>query len=292
LLRLKFANILVLVGGLGACQSPDPTDHEKLILGQALFEDGRFSADGKISCASCHRPEYAFADTLPRSIGAFGRETRRNTPTLWGLPTDLPLMADGGVPSLKSGSLSVLAALTAHGDMAFDPRSLNQKLKAYPRYLQLLGRLYPNTDPASAYLRTLHRYLLDLSEQGRQASIENTPLNSPLVSRGKALFEGEAGCFRCHNGEGKTDGAFYNLALGNRSKEEGRAAITLKEEDRGRLRTPVLRNLGKTAPYFYDGQAATLQVVLEHYQQGAGEAGRWLGDSLQKEALLAYLQSL
>ena len=282
----------MLLGGLGACQSPDSTDHEKLRLGQVLFEDGRFSADGKISCASCHRPEYAFADTLPRSIGVFGRETRRNTPTLWGLPTDLPLMADGGVPSLKDGSLSVLAALTAHGDMAFDPRSLNQKLKAYPRYHQLLGRLYPNTDPASAYLRTLHRYLLDLSEQGRQASIENPPLNSPLVAQGKALFEGEAGCFRCHNGEGKTDGAFYNLALENRSKEEGRAAITLKEEDRGRLRTPVLRNLGKTAPYFYDGQAATLRDVLEHYQQGAGEAGRWIGDSLQKEALLAYLLTL
>ena len=282
----------MLLGGLGACQSPDSTDHEKLRLGQVLFEDGRFSADGKISCASCHRPEYAFADTLPRSIGVFGRETRRNTPTLWGLPTDLPLMADGGVPSLKDGSLSVLAALTAHGDMAFDPRSLNQKLKAYPRYHQLLGRLYPNTDPASAYLRTLHRYLLDLSEQGRQASIENPPLNSPLVAQGKALFEGEAGCFRCHNGEGKTDGAFYNLALENRSKEEGRAAITLKEEDRGRLRTPVLRNLGKTAPYFYDGQAATLRDVLEHYQHGAGEAGRWIGDSLQKEALLAYLLTL
>lgn len=282
----------MLLGGLGACQSPDSTDHEKLRLGQVLFEDGRFSADGKISCASCHRPEYAFADTLPRSIGVFGRETRRNTPTLWGLPTDLPLMADGGVPSLKDGSLSVLAALTAHGDMAFDPRSLNQKLKAYPRYHQLLGRLYPNTDPASAYLRTLHRYLLDLSEQGRQASIENPPLNSPLVAQGKALFEGEAGCFRCHNGEGKTDGAFYNLALENRSKEEGRAAITLKEEDRGRLRTPVLRNLGKTAPYFYDGQAATLRDVLEHYQHGAGEAGRWPGDSLQMEALLAYLNTL
>ncbi len=291
-MRLKFAHILVLVGGLGACQSSDPIDRDQFVLGKALFEDGRFSADGKISCASCHRPEHAFADTLPRSIGAFGRETRRNTPTLWGLPTDLPLMADGGVPPLRSGSLSVLAALTAHGDMAFDPRSLNQKLKAYPMYHQLLGRLYPSTDPASAYLRTLHRYLLDLSEQGRQASTGNTPLDPPLVAKGKALFEGEAGCFRCHNGEGKTDGAFYNLALENRTKEEGRAAITLKEEDRGRLRTPVLLNLGKTAPYFHDGQAATLRNVLEHYQHGAGEAGRWQGDSLQIEALLAYLLTL
>ena len=201
-------------------------------------------------------------------------------------------MADGGVPPLKNGSLSVLAALTAHGDMAFDPRSLNQKLKAYPRYLQLLKRIYPHTDPASAYLLTLHRYLLDLSEQGRQASMENTPLNPPLVAQGKALFEGEAGCVRCHSGEAKTDGFFYNLALENRNQEEGRAAITLKEEDRGRLRTPVLRNLGKTAPYFFDGQAATLLDVLEHYQHGAGEAGRWLGDSLQKEALLAYLNTL
>lgn len=292
MLRLRFIGFFFWFGGLIGCEAPNPTDHEKLRLGQFLFEDGRFSADGKVSCASCHRPSHAFADTLPLSFGAFGRRAPRNTPTLWGLPTDLPLMADGGVPSLQSGTHSVLAALTAHGDMAFDPRSLNQKLKAFPVYTQLLQRLYPNTDPASGYLRTLHFYLLHLSAEGRQASIENTPLNPPLVAQGKALFEGESGCFRCHSGLAKTDGAFYNLALEKRNQEVGRAAITLKEEDRGRLRTPVLRNLRKTAPYFYDGQAATLRDVLQHYQRGAGEAGRWQGDSLQMEALLAYLNTL
>jgi len=289
---LRFVILLALLGGFAACRPHTNPDAEKLALGSVLFEDERFSADGRVSCASCHRPEHAFADTLPLSVGAFARQTRRNTPTLWGLPTNLPLMADGGVPPLQIGSLAVLAAITAHGDMAFDPRSLNQKLKAYPGYHELLTRLYPSTDPASAYLLTLQRYLLELSEQGRQDLNTAPPNNPTLIARGRSLFEGEAACIRCHNGEAKSDGGYYNLNLPNRMNELGRAAVTLKEEDRGRLRTPVLRNLQKTAPYFHDGQAATLRDVLEHYQKGAGEAGRWQGDSMEVEAVLAYLQTL
>jgi cytochrome c peroxidase len=58
------------------------------------------------------------------------------------------------------------------------------------------------------------------------------------------------------------------------------------------MRTPILKNLTQTPPYFYDGRAKTLREVLEHYQKGAGEAGQWKGDSLQFNDLLAFLESL
>jgi cytochrome c peroxidase len=201
-------------------------------------------------------------------------------------------MADGGVPPLRSGSMAVLAALTAHRDMAMNPRSLNQKLQGYPMYRERLGRVEPDKDLASAYLLTLHGYLLALAQGHDSANLNRRTIQlSASAERGKILFFGQAGCSRCHHGPSLSDGRFYNLGFGDR-QEVGRAAVTLREKDRGRMRTPILKNLSRTSPYFYDGRAKTLHQVLEHYQRGAGEAGRWAGDSLQSADLLAFLESL
>ncbi len=66
---------------------PDPSnrvadDADAAALGERLFFDARLSADGSVSCASCHRPALAFADDVPVSEGI--GKTRRNTPTLLG----------------------------------------------------------------------------------------------------------------------------------------------------------------------------------------------------------------
>lgn len=291
-MRRKWAWIVWAWAGVVSCYPSQDRDADRLGLGQALFADARFSADGRTSCASCHRPSHAYADTLSFSLGAFGRRSLRNTPTLVGIPLDIPLMADGGVPPLRSGSMAVLAALTAHRDMAMNPRSLNQKLQGYPMYRERLGRVEPDKDLASAYLLTLHGYLLALAQGHDSANLNRRIIQlNPSAERGKILFFGQAGCSRCHHGPSLSDGRFYNLGFGDR-QEVGRAAVTLREEDRGRMRTPILKNLSRTSPYFYDGRAKTLHQVLEHYQRGAGEAGRWAGDSLQSADLLAFLESL
>ncbi|NDC73490.1 MAG: hypothetical protein EBZ62_08630 [Sphingobacteriia bacterium] len=64
------------------------------------------------------------------------------------------------------------------------------------------------------------------------------------------------------------------------------------EEDRGRFRTPPLVHLSKTAPYFHNGSAANLETVLQHYTDGAGEAGRIHLNPEEKQALLAFLRTL
>jgi cytochrome c peroxidase len=205
---------------------------------------------------------------------------------------DIPLMADGGVPPLRSGSMAVLAALTAHRDLGMNPRSLNSKLLAYPLYREWLRRVEPDKDLASAYLLVLHGYVRSLAQLpgSNDASQRSKPL-AESAERGKSLFFGQAGCSRCHNGPSLSDGQFYNLGFDGR-QDPGRASISLREEDRGRMRTPILKNLTQTPPYFYDGRAKDLHEVLEHYQKGAGEAGRWKGDSLQFNDLLAFLESL
>ncbi|MFZ9681362.1 MAG: cytochrome-c peroxidase [Bacteroidia bacterium] len=277
---------------LVSCHPSQVSEADRLALGKALFLDGRFSADGRTSCASCHRPDYAFADTVSFSLGVHGRRSLRNTPTLVGIPLDIPLMADGGVPPLRSGSMAVLAALTAHRDLGMNPRSLNSKLMAYPLYREWLRRVEPDKDLSSAFLLTLHSYVRSLAQPPGSVDANHRPIPlSESAGRGKSLFFGQAGCSRCHNGPSLSDGQFYNLGFADR-QDPGRASITLREEDRGRTRTPILKNLNLTPPYFYDGRAKDLREVLEHYQKGAGEAGRWMGDSLQFNDLLAFLESL
>jgi len=266
-------------------------------VGQALFKDPRFSSDGRVSCASCHKAEHAFADNVAFSKGVWGRRTVRNTPTLIGLPQNIPLMWDGGVTPLRHGSQGILAALTAHRDQDMNPVDLDRKLQHFTRYKVILNRLYPGQSLAAGYLLSIREYVKEiglLSNKGGSTTENSTTrvhtVPNQSIEQGLALFKGRAGCIRCHHGPSLTDGRFYNLDVD--TADSGRAAITLLEEDRGRFRTPPLVLLSKTAPYFHNGSAGTLESVLQHYTEGAGEAGQIHLNPEEKQALLAFLRTL
>lgn len=266
-------------------------------LGKVLFHDPRFSGDGQVSCASCHLEQFAYADTLPFSTGVWGRKTARNTPALTGLPDSIPLMWDGGVTALCYGSQGVLAALTAHRDQDMNPVALERKLSYFPHYQAALQSVYPRHSLAAGYLLAIRDFVKDVSRSTRvggsgalgSASVRD-PKQLQSIARGRLLFTGQAACIRCHHGPSLTDGKFYNLDLD--SVNPGRAAITLKEADRGRFRTPPLRMLSRTAPYFHNGSAATLKDVLQHYMNGAGEAGQIHLSPTDQADLIAYLETL
>ncbi len=266
-------------------------------LGQVFFSDPRFSSDGRVACSSCHRAEFAFADTTAISRGVWGRQGIRNTPTLVGLHDDILLMWDGGVTPLRHGSQGILAALTAHRDQDMNPIDLEKKLRHFINYKLILNRLYPRHSLAAGYLLSIREYVREVAtiSKTRDRSAKNSNgiknnFQKNIINQGLVLFQGKAGCISCHHGPSLTDGRFYNLGLD--SVDPGRAAITLLEEDRGRFRTPPLVFLKKTAPYFHNGSAQTLNNVLQHYINGAGEAGQISLNSTEQNALLAYLNSL
>lgn len=121
------------------------------------------------------------------------------------------------------------------------------------------------------------------------------------AQRGLDLFEGKARCFRCHNGPDLSNQGFANLGVGMKgpNPDLGREAVTRDPQDRGRFKTPSLRNVALTWPYFHDGSAATLEVVIDFYDRG-GEPNanldarvRPLGlNSEEKRDLLAFLEAL
>jgi len=121
---------------------------------------------------------------------------------------------------------------------------------------------------------------------------------TPAARRGYALFTGVARCSRCHAGPLFTDEEFHNTGV-SWGRDPGRFEVTGVVEDRGRFKTPSLRNLPLTAPYMHDGSVGTLERVVEFYDRGGranpnlDTAIRPLGLSAgQRTDLVSFLRAL
>ena len=93
---------------------------------------------------------------------------------------------------------------------------------------------------------------------------------TPSAQRGLALFRGKARCAECHTGANFTDEKYHNLGVGmtKPTPDLGRFALTKHPADRGAYKTPTLRDVALSSPYFHDGSAATLEDVMAHYNKG------------------------
>jgi cytochrome c peroxidase len=113
------------------------------------------------------------------------------------------------------------------------------------------------------------------------------------------LYESRGQCWRCHPGKNFTDEAFHNTGVGWGGADVGRQAVTKREADRGRYKTPTLRGVRLTGPYMHDGSLKTLEEVVEFYNKGGGAnpgldpVVRPLGLSKEELAdLVAFLKAL
>jgi len=300
--------------GLPTVIPPDdnPTTPAKVVLGRKLFFDKRLSSDNSIACATCHDPNYGFADPHAVSVGVKGRHGERNSPTLLNIAFISPLMWDGRAASLEQQSL-----LAFESPVEFDlpPEAAAAKLRrqGYSElFQQVFGEDVTTTNLAkalAAYQRTL---LAGDSPFDRYLFKKDTNAISPEARRGFDVFLA-AKCDACHliMTEGLhpfalkyvefTDFKFHNLGVDATKKnpDPGLYAVTGNAEDFGRFRTPTLRNVALTAPYFHDGSAATLADVVEFYDKG-GNQNRNLDPALQplklsmqqKQDLIRFLESL
>lgn len=244
----------------------NPTTTKKTALGRQLFFDPRLSGDRSMSCATCHLPEKAFGDGLPRAKGAGGRELARNTPTLLNVGFFESFFWDGRTASLEDQALE---PIRSQDEMNQDLDELERELNAIPGYVEQFQDVFDSpvtregiARALAAFQRTLvtgpapfDRYL-----NGDEAALTES------ARRGMELFQGEAGCVQCHHGPLLSDGKFYRIGVA--SKDEGRAAVTGNREDTGKFRTPSLRNVAQTGPYMHNGSLKTLEDVVLFYYRG------------------------
>lgn len=277
----------------------------KVELGRHLFYDKRLSADESMSCATCHRQEKAFTDGKSRSKGIDGTLGGRSAMSLANVGY-LPVLTWMN-PNLNS--LEVQALIPIFGEhpvemgMAGREHLLFERLKAEPRYRTLFAEAFPKEsaqgDDALYSLSTVtkalaafQRSLVSFSSSFDQYRYEgkNEAL-SASAKRGEALFFGEKmECYHCHGGLNFNDNVqhsrmpfpelgFHNTGLydvdgkGSYPKSNpGIIEITGLDADRGKFRTPTLRNIALTAPYMHDGSIPTLAGVIRSHYARAGRA--------------------
>jgi cytochrome c peroxidase len=255
-------------------RNPDDFAKARMALGQKLFFDKRLSADGNLSCASCHKPRFAFGDSTALSRGMGGYDTRRNTPPLFNLFRQNRFFRDGGVARLSEVSLSSMNE--AH-ELNLPIDTLVRRLRNLPYYLLEFERVFNRLPDPFTVTQALMGYQLSLlsasSRYDRFRYLNDSAALSQSAFRGMQLFfSGKTHCKTCHNGPDFTDGLFYKNGLNESGRADtGRARISMDWGDYARFRTPSLRNLSFTAPYMHDGRFNSIMEVLEHYNQNIQE---------------------
>jgi len=254
------------------CPKDNPTTPAKVELGKILFFDPRLSGDNKTSCSTCHIPEKAFGDGLALSPGADGKPLARNTQTCLNVGYFNRFFWDGRAGSLEEQALGPIQSSV---EMNQNLDALEAELAAIPGYVAEFKNVFgtkPNRDGIAKALAAFQRTLVtEPSPFDRYLAGDKDAL-SDNAKKGFELFQGAAGCVRCHNGPLLSDGEFYRIGVS--SKDEGRAVVTRKKEDRYRYRTPTLRNIAQTGPYMHNGSLKTLDDVVTFYYRGIPARGR------------------
>lgn len=262
-----FSSLVLLISWQ---ESPvtNPTNAKE--LGEILFFDPILSADSTISCASCHKPELAFADSMAISPGVGGAIGRRNAPSVMNMALRDAFFYDGRASSLED---------QVHFPIE-DPLEMNLKMKdlveklgrntQYKQWFQSVFEEQPNEKNIAIAIKTFEESLeTDNSFFDQYINGDRTKL-SASAKRGRQLFlSDKAKCFDCHFGPDFTGDEFRNIGLYDEKKykDKGRFEVTGNAEDLGRFKVPGLRNIGVTAPYMHDGSFKTLREVIDYYDK-------------------------
>lgn len=248
---------------------PDnPLTVEGIALGERLFADPILSVDSTIACASCHLPEHAFSDPRPFSQGV-GGITNRNSMPLFNVLWSQSFFWDGRAASLE---VQALEPVQQSVEMGEDWDRVVAKLERHAEYPALFARAFGdapiNRHRVARAIAQFERTLIS-ADSKYDRWLAGQAAFTPAEERGFVLFHTEAGdCFHCHVAPLFTDNEFHNTGLELDPLDEGRAALTGNRLDRGKFKTPTLRNVEFTAPYMHDGRFQTLEEVVEHYDAG------------------------
>lgn len=286
----------------------NPLTQAKVELGKELFFDKRLSADGTISCATCHDPALAFTDGKRVSDGINGKRGKRNSPSILNAMFNSAQFWDGRAETLEDQAVLPLIDANEMGNKS--PDEVAARLQKIPEYTRLFREAFNTDVTVEAIARAIsafERTLVSGDSPFDRFVAGNREAMSDAAKRGMLVFRTKGRCNICHNinqsfpfmtdqnfrntGIAANDSAFDNIThkasemmqtgqpaslLRSLTSQEGGAELgrfvfTNNTLDIGAFRTPSLRNVELTAPYFHDGSAATLADVVRYYVKGGNE---------------------
>jgi cytochrome c peroxidase len=294
--------------------SDNPLTVECITLGRRLFFEKRLSGNSSQSCAGCHRPERAFSDGgKAASTGIDGRKGNRRAMPLFNLAWSGRYTWDGRRARLRDQALAPIQDRREMHETL--PRAIG-KLHADATYRHMFASAFGSPGITAERLGlAIEQYLLTIISANSKfdRALREEATFTDQEKRGLLLFITEydpargrkgADCFHCHGGNLFTDYQFKNNGLDTTFRDAGRAAVTGRAADRGKFKTPSLRNVELTGPYMHDGRFATLEAVIAHYNSGVrrsdtldpniakhSDEGLRLS-AADKQALVAFLKTL
>lgn len=278
----------------------NPMSPEKVALGRQLFFDERLSGDGSRSCYSCHVCEKGLTDGLSKSIGAFNKQLPRSSPTLWNIGYHKEFYWDGRSPSLEK---QAMAAWTG-ANMGAKADEIATKLNALQGYRSQFQKVFSSDATPDNIVKAIAAFERTIisgdTAWDRYRAGDQSALSESAV-RGWNVFQAIK-CTNCHDGVLLADQQYHNVGIGMDQKEPdvGRFKVTNKPEDTGAFKTPTLRDVAQSAPYFHDGSANSLEEALD-IMLGGGKPNQNLDRKNlekhnvlpdQRQALLDFLNSL
>lgn len=300
---------LLLIAFLLSCQNGQPSvktekiilEKERIAFGKELFFDTRLSSSGQVSCATCHKPQFNFADNVAFSQGSHGRKAKRNTPSIVFASKQPYFMYEGLVPSLE---MQALVPLQDSNEMDNSMSKLIERLNGIPDYNKKAKLLYDRPFDAYVLTRSLAFYVRSLSNKKHpflSFMAGNKNAMTRKQRRGYQIFDRKLKCTSCHTPPYLTNHQVTNngLAINKQRPDLGKFQATNDPKDYAAFKTPSLLGLLKSNPYMHDGRFKTIRAVVNHYQKGGSHVKnkdqrikRFNLTAKEKSDLLAFLRSL
>jgi cytochrome c peroxidase len=302
--------------GLASMPIPVPADNpmtaSRIALGKQLFFDTRLSRTKKMSCETCHVPEKGWTDGLSLSARFDGSMNTRHSPTLYGVAYYPDLYWDGRAKGLEA---QILAAWRSQ--MGADPDAIAKDVQDVPAYAKAFETEFggPATGDRivkalAAFVRTIHAgdTAWDSTPQGEAA------LKTTAIGRGFIVFSETAKCTLCHLPPLFSDTLFHNVGVGfdkpnpdlgrgknllDTAAKNNQPAPADAEKLTGAFKTPSLRGVALSGPYFHDGSAKTLDEAVDFMLNGGVKNAnldeklqKWPVTAQQRKELLTFLRAL
>ncbi|MGA8153229.1 MAG: cytochrome c peroxidase [Terriglobales bacterium] len=271
---------------LGLPPVPIPPDNpptaETIALGRRLYYDPILSVDGTVSCATCHSLQYGFADPKPVSEGVGKKKGTRQSPPVTNAAYFQVQFWDGRSPSLENQAEGpVQNPVEMANTLATVEHRLNADASYRAEFAKAWGAKPITYEMVEKSIASFERTVIsgnspfDRWKYGHDEKAANDS-----VKRGFVVFSSKekGNCVACHLVGDKyalfTDNKFHNIGVGvdmGHISDPGRFSVTQNDADRGKFKTPSLRNIASSAPYMHDGSLKDVKQVIDYYI-GAGNS--------------------
>lgn len=279
---------------LPAAAPGEPATPDRVSLGRMLYYDTRLSRSHELSCNSCHDLARYGVDGEKTSPGHKKTRGERNSPTTYNAMLHFRQFWDGraaDVDEQATGPMMnpVEMALASEPDLVL-------MLTSIPEYNEAFKKAFPGEATpvtlknAGRAIGAFERGLLTPSRFDKYMGGDKAALSAEEL-KGLATFI-ETGCPTCHSGALFGGSMYQKLGLIKpwpNQADEGRFKVTKNEADKMFFKVPSLRNIDKTAPYFHDGSAATLDEAIR--LMAAHQLGKELAPA-DVQSIATFLKSL